>query len=73
MRNIKNLWYFWILSNFVKKPSNKLTWKVEDFRKAKLWAKTQRDPENPKRSLWDRYYSIRYDSSEVLHNINQFI
>lgn len=73
MKTITNIWNFFIASRFVKKPLKPFTWTVEDFRKAKRWAKTQRDPENTKRSLWDRYYSVRQESTEVLHNINQYI
>jgi len=73
MKIIINFWYFYIVSLFVKKPKEKLTWSVKDFNKGKLWAKTQKDPSNPNKSLWDRCYNIRYDSVETLHNINQLI
>ncbi len=73
MARLINLWNFHVLSMFVEKPKEHFLWTVKDFRKAKKWAKTQKDPENPKRSLWDRCYSGRLDSAEVLHNINQFI
>ncbi len=73
MKTLINIWYFYVVVLFVKKPKEKLLWSVKDFNKCKLWAKTQRDPAFPNRSLWDRCYSIRYDSTETLHNINQFI
>jgi hypothetical protein len=73
IKRIKNLWYFYVVSIFVKKPIKQLTWSVKDFNQGKLWAKTQRDPSNPNKSLWDLCYEKRNDSVETLHNINQYI
>lgn len=56
---------------FVKKPNRKLTWSTQDFEWGKKWAKSQPHPFNKYKSLWDYVYSPRYDSVEVLHEINK--
>lgn len=56
---------------FVKKPNRKLTWTVRDFQWGKKWAKTQPHPTIKNKTLWDAIYSPRFDSTEVLHEINK--
>lgn len=73
MNQIINFWYFNIASLLVKKPDHKLEFSVKDFELGKKWAKTQRDPSNPKKSLWERCYDKRGDSVQTLNNINKFI
>lgn len=59
-------------SFFVKKPTKKLTWSVEDYKLGKKWAKTQKHPEMDYKTLWDFCYD-KYDSVYTIHNINTFI
>lgn len=63
----------YILSIFTKKPTIPLTWSVEDFQRAKAWAKTQPHPNNPRLSYWDYIYSNRVDSTDVLMQVNQYL
>jgi len=67
----------WLLlffrSLFVKKPDRRLTWSVEDFEWGKKWAMSQPHPFNKRATLWDYIYSPRFDSVEVLHEINKRI
>lgn len=60
-----------IRSYFTKKPNRKLLWSVKDFELAKRWAKTQPHPFNKWKTLWDFIYSPRYDSLEVIHEVNK--
>lgn len=61
----------YIRSLFVKKPDRKLTWGVNDFNWGKRWAKTQPHPTVKNKTLWDAIYNPRFDSTEVLHEINK--
>lgn len=56
---------------FAKTPTKKLTWSVEDFKLGKRWAKSQPHPTQKNKTLWDKVYDIREDSTETLHNINK--
>jgi|LauGreDrversion4_2_1035121.scaffolds.fasta_scaffold544715_2 hypothetical protein len=58
---------------FVKKPNRPLRWSVEDFEWGKKWAMSQPHPFSKRKTLWDFIYSPRYDSVEVLHEINKRI
>ena len=58
---------------FTRTPETGFTWSVEDFNRAKNWAKSEDDPDNPSRSLWDRVYSPRKDSVDILHELNMFL
>jgi hypothetical protein len=59
-----------IRARFTKTPTDPFTWTVKDFEAAKRWAKSQPDPENPARSLWDSIPD-RDDSSYILAKINK--
>ncbi len=48
-------------------------WSVEDFNKAKKWAQSRLHPSYEDKTIWDVVYSVRYDTAEVLHEINKFI
>jgi hypothetical protein len=61
----------WIRQLFAKTPTNKLTWSVKDFELGKLWAKSQPHPTQKNKTLWDKVYDIREDSTQTLHNINK--
>ena len=58
-----------------KKPTERLNWSVDDFKKAKLWAMGQPhpDPMVKNKSLWDYVNQTRMDSIEIIHEINKFI
>ena len=58
---------------FTRTPEVGFMWSVEDFNRAKNWAKSEDDPENTNRSLWDRVYSPRKDSVDILHELNSFL
>lgn len=58
---------------FTTTPEKGFEWSVEDFNRARRWAKSEQDPDNPNRSLWDRVYTPRKDSVEVLHELNSFL
>lgn len=58
---------------FTNTPDRGFTWTVEDFERAKSWAKSVDYPENPSISLWDHVYSIRKESAEILHELNSFL
>jgi hypothetical protein len=60
-----------IRSLIYKKPNKQLVWSVEDFKTAKQWSKTQPHPFNKWKTLWDFIYSPRYDSAEVIHEVNK--
>jgi hypothetical protein len=46
---------------------------VIDFENGKKWAQCRLYPGEKYRSIWDVVYSPRFDSTEVLHEINKFI
>lgn len=58
---------------FTSKPEAGFLWSVEDFEAAKKWAKSQDYPENPRISLWEGVSSISADSTEIIHNLNQYL
>ena len=58
---------------FITPPQQEFQWSPEEFNRAKKWAKSQDDPDNPNKSLWDRVYSPRLESEEILHELNKFI
>ncbi len=63
-----------IKSMFVPYPTKKFGWSVEDFEAAKKWAKTQEDPTNSGRSLWEYANGSRWEeSSYILAKINEQI
>lgn len=59
-------------SLFTENPTEGFSWTIEDFEKAKKWAKSKPHPFTPKKTLWD-YCEDRDDSVYTLHNINKFI
>jgi hypothetical protein len=61
-----------IKSLFTKKPSRKLTWTVEDYKKGENWAKTQPHPFIKNKTLWDLCYD-KIDSANTIHNLNKFL
>ena len=61
-----------IKSLFIKKPSRKLTWTVEDYNVGKNWAKTQPHPFIKNKTLWDLCYD-KMDSANTIHNLNKFL
>lgn len=48
-------------------------WSAEDFNKAKKWAQSRLHPRHKNKTIWEAVYSPRYDSTEVIHEINKFI
>jgi hypothetical protein len=58
---------------FIKKPSGRLTWTVQDFELARRWALSQPDPKDELSSLWARIYSPRKDSVDILDEINTIV
>ena len=58
---------------FAPKITEPLTWSVEDFERAKKWAKARPHPDNKNKTIWDVVYTNWKDSVNVLHEINQFI
>lgn len=50
-----------------------VSWSVEDFNKAKKWAQSRPHPSHKDKSIWEVVYNVRYDTAEVLHEINKFI
>jgi len=61
-------------SLFTKTPERKFTWTVEDFEAAKKWAKSNPDPDDPSRTIWERAYASNWnESAYILAEINKFI
>jgi|SaaInlV_125m_DNA_1040241.scaffolds.fasta_scaffold77629_3 hypothetical protein len=61
-------------SLFVKSPEKEFTWTVEDFEAAKKWAKSNPDPDDPSRTIWERAYASNWnESAYILAEINKFI
>lgn len=54
-------------------PKHTLTWSVEDFKIAKSYLKRLDNPENPKKSMWDKLNNPWNDSVQILHEVNQII
>ena len=48
-------------------------WSVTDFINAKKWAQSRLHPNDKNKTIWEVVYSPRYDTTEVLHEINKFI
>ena len=57
---------------FVKTPTRKLSWTVEDFQTAKKWSKSRKHPYLKFKTLWD-FCEDRYDSVYTIQNVNNFI
>jgi hypothetical protein len=55
-----------LLRAILGKPTEKLTWSVEDFNIAKSYAKRLDHPYSPSKSLWN-------DSVDILHYVNGII
>jgi len=55
------------------KLENPVCWSVDDFKRAKKWAQCRVHPNFKDKSIWEVVYSPRYDTTEVLHEINKFI
>lgn len=73
--SLKNIFFEFLLkfrSFFVKKPTRKLNWTVEDFKLAKKWSKSQKHPYLKLKTLWD-YCEDRYESVYTIQNVNNFI
>ena len=61
-------------SLFTKTPEREFAWTVEDFEAAKAWAKSQPDPEDPSRTLWEKAYASNWnESAHILAEINKQI
>jgi hypothetical protein len=61
-----------LMSQFVKKPTQKLTWTTQDYELGRNWAKTQPHPFIKGKSLWDLCYD-RYESVNTIDNINKWL
>jgi len=61
-----------IMRFFVKRPSKKLTWSVEDYELGMKWCKTQPHPFKKNKTLWDLVYD-KYESVNTIDNMNKFI
>lgn len=61
-----------IKSFFVKKPTKKLSWTVEDYELGKKFAKSQPHPFLKYKTLWDLCYD-KIDSVNTIDNLNKFI
>lgn len=61
----------WVRRFFVKTPSRELKWSAADFNLGRRWAKSQPHPTQRNKTLWDKVYSNREDSTETLHKINK--
>ena len=57
---------------FVKRPSRKLTWSCEDYVLGKKWAKSQPQPFNKNKTLWDLCYD-KQESIYTIDNLNKFL
>ena len=64
---------FFLRQLFVKKPNHQLRWTPSDFELGKKWAKSQPHPTQKNKTLWDKIYSPRAESTEVIHELNQII
>lgn len=76
MKKIINKAIDWLKGQTTKEVviEGPLTWTVDDFEKAKRWAKSKPHPMNPKLTFWDYIYSkSRYDSAELLCEINKVL
>jgi hypothetical protein len=60
-------------SFFTKIPAESLSWNGNDFKTAKRWALSQPDPMGEMANLWERIYSPRKDSVEIIAEINSII
>ena len=58
---------------FAPKIVEPLTWSYEDFEKGKKWAKARLHPGYKNKTIWDIVYSSRKDSTDIIHEINDFI
>ena len=58
---------------FAPKITKPLTWSTKDFDKGRKWAKSRLHPEQTDKTIWDVVYSVRKDSTEIIHEINKYI
>ena len=75
-KKLKNLFKLLLISiRKLNSPTltKPLLWSVIDFENGKKWAQCRLYPGEKYRSIWDVVYSPRFDSTEVLHEINKFI
>jgi hypothetical protein len=61
-----------VRSWFVKQPTKKLTYNVEDYKMGKKWAKSQPHPYLKNKTLWEHVYDKR-ESTYTLDNINKYL
>jgi hypothetical protein len=59
-------------SMIATKPTQKLTWSKEDYKKGEIWAKGQPHPSLKNKTLWDFCYD-KDESTNTIHNINKFL
>ena len=55
-----------------EKPTQKLTWSNEDYKKGERWSKGQPHPFLKNKTLWDFCYD-KDESVHTIHNINKFL
>jgi hypothetical protein len=61
-----------IRRHFIKRPTKKLTYNIEDYNKGKKWSESQPHPFKRGKSLWD----LCYDKTETIYtidNLNKFL
>jgi hypothetical protein len=73
MKNIFKLLVMNIRSLGSPEISEPLSWSKEDFEKAKKWGQSRLYPGKKYRTVWDVVYSPRYDTVDVISEINQLI
>jgi hypothetical protein len=59
-------------SMIATKPTQKLTWSQEDYKKGEIWAKGQPHPSLKNKTLWDFCYD-KDESTNTILNINKFL
>ncbi len=57
---------------FAKKPTKKLTYKVEDYNMGMRWAKSQPHPYLENKTLWEHVYDKR-ETVFTIDNINKYL
>jgi hypothetical protein len=68
---MKRIWMN-IISIFVEKPIEPLSWNYEDFKKGRRWSKTQPHPFSKNLTLWD-FCKDKDDSVYTIHNLNKIL
>jgi hypothetical protein len=61
-----------VRSWFAKQPTKKLTYKVEDYKMGKRWAKSQPHPYLENKTLWEHVYDKR-ETVFTIDNINKYL